>query len=139
MKRIHEYKRQLLNVLGIIWRYDQLKRMTPEQREQVRPASAPSTQLQCFSPSTSLHRVRGLLLEYLQGMDGFIQSVWLTKHLFLQSSYCQGRMHNRSLSCSNAYLRTNIIGLHPSLHRAHSPCTGGSEGVCGGRQGRSGI
>ena len=35
MKRIHEYKRQLLNVLGIIWRYDQLKRMTPEQREQV--------------------------------------------------------------------------------------------------------
>ncbi len=24
VKRIHEYKRQLLNVLGIIWRYDQV-------------------------------------------------------------------------------------------------------------------
>lgn len=35
VKRIHEYKRQLLNVLGIIWRYDQIKRMTPEQKEQV--------------------------------------------------------------------------------------------------------
>ena len=32
VKRIHEYKRQLLNVLGIIWRYDQIKKMTPEQR-----------------------------------------------------------------------------------------------------------
>ena len=35
VKRIHEYKRQLLNVLGIIWRYDQIKRMTPEQKAQV--------------------------------------------------------------------------------------------------------
>ena len=39
VKRIHEYKRQMLNVLGIIWRYDQLKRMTPEQREHVWPLS----------------------------------------------------------------------------------------------------
>ena len=38
VKRIHEYKRQLLNVLGIIWRYDQIKRMTPEQKAQVRTA-----------------------------------------------------------------------------------------------------
>ena len=38
VKRIHEYKRQLLNVLGIIWRYDQIKRMTPEQKAQVRAA-----------------------------------------------------------------------------------------------------
>lgn len=35
VKRIHEYKRQLLNVLGIIWRYDSIKKMTPEQRKQV--------------------------------------------------------------------------------------------------------
>lgn len=35
VKRIHEYKRQLLNVLGIIWRYDSIKKMTPEQRQQV--------------------------------------------------------------------------------------------------------
>ena len=35
VKRIHEYKRQLLNVLGIIWRYDSIKKMTPEQRTQV--------------------------------------------------------------------------------------------------------
>lgn len=35
VKRIHEYKRQLLNVLGIIWRYDQIKKMSPDQRSQV--------------------------------------------------------------------------------------------------------
>ncbi len=35
VKRIHDYKRQLLNVLGIIWRYDSIKKMTPEQRKQV--------------------------------------------------------------------------------------------------------
>jgi starch phosphorylase len=37
VKRIHEYKRQLLNVLGIIHRYDQIKKMTPEQRSKVVP------------------------------------------------------------------------------------------------------
>ena len=37
MKRIHEYKRQLLNVLGIIHRYDAIKKMTPEQRKTVGP------------------------------------------------------------------------------------------------------
>ena len=35
VKRIHEYKRQLLNVFGIIWRYDQIKKMSPDQRAQV--------------------------------------------------------------------------------------------------------
>lgn len=36
IKRIHEYKRQLLNVLGIIHRYQVLKEMTPaERRHQV--------------------------------------------------------------------------------------------------------
>ena len=35
VKRIHEYKRQFLNVLGIIWRYDQIKKMSPEQKAQV--------------------------------------------------------------------------------------------------------
>lgn len=35
VKRIHEYKRQLLNVLGIIWKYDQIKKMSPDQRSQV--------------------------------------------------------------------------------------------------------
>ena len=33
VKRIHEYKRQLLNVLGVIHRYDQIKRMSPEERK----------------------------------------------------------------------------------------------------------
>jgi hypothetical protein len=37
VKRIHEYKRQLMNLLSIIWRYDQIKKMTPEQRKGVVP------------------------------------------------------------------------------------------------------
>ena len=37
VKRIHEYKRQLLNVLSIIHRYDTIKRMTPAQRAQAVP------------------------------------------------------------------------------------------------------
>ncbi|KAK9801928.1 hypothetical protein WJX73_005816 [Symbiochloris irregularis] len=37
VKRIHEYKRQLLNVLGIIHRYDALKKMSPEERSKVVP------------------------------------------------------------------------------------------------------
>lgn len=32
IKRIHEYKRQLLNILGVIARYNSLKRMSPEER-----------------------------------------------------------------------------------------------------------
>jgi starch phosphorylase len=37
VKRIHEYKRQLLNVLGIIHRYKAIKAMTPAQRAAVVP------------------------------------------------------------------------------------------------------
>lgn len=37
VKRIHEYKRQLLNVLSIIHRYDCIKNMTPEERKNVVP------------------------------------------------------------------------------------------------------
>lgn len=35
VKRIHEYKRQLLNVLQIIHRYNTLKGMSPDQRKNV--------------------------------------------------------------------------------------------------------
>ena len=37
VKRIHEYKRQLLNVFGIIHRYNALKEMTPAERKQQVP------------------------------------------------------------------------------------------------------
>jgi len=35
VKRIHEYKRQLLNVLHVIHRYSELKKMSPSEREKV--------------------------------------------------------------------------------------------------------
>jgi starch phosphorylase len=37
VKRIHEYKRQQLNILGVIYRYLRLKEMSPEQRANVVP------------------------------------------------------------------------------------------------------
>ena len=37
VKRIHEYKRQLMNILYVIHRYLTIKDMTPEEREQVVP------------------------------------------------------------------------------------------------------
>uniref|UniRef100_A0A1J3D4C2 Alpha-1,4 glucan phosphorylase n=1 Tax=Noccaea caerulescens TaxID=107243 RepID=A0A1J3D4C2_NOCCA len=33
IKRIHEYKRQLLNILGIVYRYKKMKEMSPSERE----------------------------------------------------------------------------------------------------------
>lgn len=32
VKRIHEYKRQLLNIMGVIYRYQNMKKMTPKER-----------------------------------------------------------------------------------------------------------
>jgi glycogen phosphorylase len=37
IKRIHEYKRQLLNILGVIARYNSIKRMSPNDRANVVP------------------------------------------------------------------------------------------------------
>lgn len=37
IKRIHEYKRQYLNMLSVLWRYKQLKKMTPEERASTVP------------------------------------------------------------------------------------------------------
>nr|QKY15157.1 starch phosphorylase (SP) [Polytomella parva] len=37
IKRIHEYKRQHLNLLSVIWKYKQLKNMTPEERKKTTP------------------------------------------------------------------------------------------------------
>ncbi|KGN47109.1 alpha-glucan phosphorylase, H isozyme [Cucumis sativus] len=37
VKRIHEYKRQLLNILGAIYRYKKLKEMSPEDRKKTTP------------------------------------------------------------------------------------------------------
>lgn len=33
VKRIHEYKRQLLNIMGIVYRYKQMKEMNIEERK----------------------------------------------------------------------------------------------------------
>lgn len=35
VKRIHEYKRQLMNILYVIYRYISIKAMTPEERLKV--------------------------------------------------------------------------------------------------------
>lgn len=37
IKRIHEYKRQYMNILSVIWRYLNIKKMTPEERKSVVP------------------------------------------------------------------------------------------------------
>lgn len=37
IKRIHEYKRQLLNILGTVYRYKKLKEMSPEARKKTTP------------------------------------------------------------------------------------------------------
>ncbi|EMD35202.1 glycosyltransferase family 35 protein [Gelatoporia subvermispora B] len=37
IKRLHEYKRQTLNIMGVIHRYLTLKAMTPEERKKVNP------------------------------------------------------------------------------------------------------
>ncbi|CAM6041510.1 unnamed protein product [Sphagnum compactum] len=37
VKRIHEYKRQFLNILGVIYRYKKMKEMGPEERKRVVP------------------------------------------------------------------------------------------------------
>ncbi|KAL6275714.1 hypothetical protein ACE6H2_019315 [Prunus campanulata] len=37
VKRIHEYKRQLLNILGAVYRYKKLKEMSPEERKKTTP------------------------------------------------------------------------------------------------------
>ncbi|VAH81807.1 unnamed protein product [Triticum turgidum subsp. durum] len=37
IKRIHEYKRQLLNILGAVYRYKKLKEMKAEERQKVTP------------------------------------------------------------------------------------------------------
>lgn len=35
VKRLHEYKRQLLNILGVIHRYNKLRKMTAEEKKSV--------------------------------------------------------------------------------------------------------
>jgi starch phosphorylase len=37
IKRLHEYKRQTLNILGVVYRYLKLKNMTPEERKKTNP------------------------------------------------------------------------------------------------------
>ncbi|KAG6403590.1 hypothetical protein SASPL_135816 [Salvia splendens] len=37
IKRIHEYKRQLMNIMGAVYRYKKLKEMSPEERKKTTP------------------------------------------------------------------------------------------------------
>ena len=37
IKRIHEYKRQYLNLLSVAWRYHQIKAATPQERTKFVP------------------------------------------------------------------------------------------------------
>ena len=39
IKRIHQYKRQLMNIMSIIYRWDELKKMSPEERAKQTPRS----------------------------------------------------------------------------------------------------
>lgn len=68
VKRIHEYKRQLLNVLGIIHRYDEIKKMSQEQRSKLVPrvciiggkVRTPSCMLRIFVRMHSVSTVAAL-------------------------------------------------------------------------------
>jgi starch phosphorylase len=39
-QRIHEYKRQTMNIFGVIYRYLRLKSMTPEERKKQQPRTS---------------------------------------------------------------------------------------------------
>jgi|TARA_B110000977_G_C11052001_1_gene482679 starch phosphorylase len=49
VKRIHEYKRQLLNVFGIIHRYNALKAMSPSERKKGSYCAVPKSLTHCFT------------------------------------------------------------------------------------------
>lgn len=41
IKRIHEYKRQYLNILSVIYRYHEIKTASPEERKKVSSMGLP--------------------------------------------------------------------------------------------------
>lgn len=58
IKRLHEYKRQLLNVLSVIWRYRELKGMSDDERAD----GIPSLLLNMYS--IAIHPVLDLACVY---------------------------------------------------------------------------
>ena len=65
IKRIHEYKRQYLNLLSVAWRYHQIKAATPQERSKFVPRvvliGGKARSLPCicsFSSTFSTRRIR---------------------------------------------------------------------------------
>ena len=135
MKRIHEYKRQLLNVLGIIWRYDQIKKMTPEQKAQV--SSDPSS-------------VAGLLVWplYITGLEhpllGSTATVifyWemmmpVTRHGLSKAEQkdVAARPHGKQITGKPSAVLPATNCHQYMMSDCFAPGTGGAEALCGGRQ-----
>lgn len=85
IKRIHEYKRQLLNILGIIYRYDRIKNMSPQERKKVGLPAPRGTFTMCCLEGSSLC-LHGLCSSRSGCGSGVCCSSWCANHPRLVAS-----------------------------------------------------